>query len=94
MRSLGKIKKNKIDKTGKRQGYWEYYWLNSNLMSKGSFNNGKREGEWEYYYECGILSSKGSFNNDRFEGIWELYDDEGDLIDIKLYENGVLIKEL
>ena len=91
MRSFGK---NRTDRLGRKQGLWESYWRNGNLYYKGSFNNGKREGEWEYYYECGILSSKGSFNNDRFEGIWELYDDEGDLIDIKLYENGVLKKEL
>lgn len=63
MRSIDKVIKNKKDKSGKRQGYWEYYWLNSNLMSKGSFKDDKADGIWEFYNIHGSLNHKRLYEN-------------------------------
>jgi antitoxin component YwqK of YwqJK toxin-antitoxin module len=40
MRSLDKVIKNKTDKNGLKQGYWEYYYSNGNLICKGLYLNG------------------------------------------------------
>ena len=37
MRSLGK---NRLDGSGRKQGYWEFYYSNGNLICKGLYNNG------------------------------------------------------
>ena len=64
MRSLGK---NRIDKNGLKQGYWEYYYENGNIMSKGSFKDDKPEGMWEDYYINGNLECKGSYKDNEME---------------------------
>ncbi len=40
---------NGLNDKGQRHGYWEDYYLNGNLLSKGNFINGKRDGYWEWY---------------------------------------------
>lgn len=40
---------NKYDEEGERHGYWEWYWDNGNLLSKGNYHNGNRIGLWEWY---------------------------------------------
>ena len=74
------VRINQYDiETGKKEGYWEEYWDNGQLGSKGSYINGKKEGIWEGYWINGQLGSKGSYNNGKKEGIWEYYYDNGQL---------------
>ena len=47
------MKKNQINKDGKRHGYHEAYWSNGNLWYKGDFKDGKRHGYCEDYYSNG-----------------------------------------
>ena len=35
---------------GLREGYWEQYWMNGNLMFRGNYKNNEREGYWEQYW--------------------------------------------
>ena len=43
---------------GEKHGYWEYYWSNGQLDSKGNYVNGQRHGYWESYNYNGQLKSK------------------------------------
>ena len=43
---------------GEKHGYWEYYYYNGQLYSKGKYVNGNRHGYWEYYHTDGQLDSK------------------------------------
>jgi antitoxin component YwqK of YwqJK toxin-antitoxin module len=72
------IRINQYDYKGIKQGYWEKYFDNGNLYSKGSYINGKRDGIWEKYYYNGQLESKGSYKNDKKDGIWEEWFYHGD----------------
>ena len=63
MRSFGK---NRTDRNGLKQGYWEYYYENGNILSKGSYKDDKAEGMWEYYYTDGSLYNKKLFENGYF----------------------------
>ena len=55
------MEKNLRSKEGKKEGYWEYYYINGKLAFKGNFKNGKREGYWEVYlikYSRSVLQSQ------------------------------------
>ena len=58
--------KNWVDKKGRKQGYWEIYWDNGQLHSKGLYENDIQNGVWEYYYDNGSLYSKKLFENGYF----------------------------
>ena len=49
------VRINQYDSEGRRQGYWEYYYSNGNLSSKGNYINGKNDGVWEFYWNNGNL---------------------------------------
>lgn len=70
---------NQKNKYGKPDDYWEHYYSNGDIHSKGSFINGYRHGLWEYYNFNGILFSKGNHINGIRDGYWELYYDNGTL---------------
>ena len=44
------------NENGKQHGYWEDYYPNGNLWSKGNYVDGKPHGYWEYYYYNGNLN--------------------------------------
>ena len=39
-------------------GYWEWYYNNGNLSTKGNYTDGKRTGYWEMYYLNGEIMLK------------------------------------
>jgi antitoxin component YwqK of YwqJK toxin-antitoxin module len=92
MRSLNKVIKNKTDKNGLKQGYWEFYHDKNQLHSKGLYKDGLKESMWEFYLSNGQLHYKGSYKEGKEDGIWEIYDD-GNLTCRMLY-NGNLTKWL
>ena len=52
---------NQYNSQGNREGYWEWYFKNGQLMCKGHYVNGKEEGYWEWYYDNGQLSFKSHY---------------------------------
>lgn len=74
-----------IDEEGRRQGYWEQYYMDpeGQLKSKGKYKDGKKIDEWEYYFENNQLQQKGKYVKDeKPSGLWKWY-----------YENGQLLRE-
>ena len=65
---------NQYNEKGEPDGYWERYFINEKLSTKGTYINGKRHGYWEYYFRNGKFHWRGSFNNDQLIGYWEWYD--------------------
>jgi antitoxin component YwqK of YwqJK toxin-antitoxin module len=66
MRSL--ISKNRLDRSGRKQGYWESYYSDGVLQSKGLYKNDERHGIWEYYYSDGdLIKTKIYKNNNLIE---------------------------
>ena len=62
-----------INDKGERHGYWEVYYSNGQLYTKGNYVNGKPHGSWEVYYDNGLLSSKGNYVAGKLHGSWEFY---------------------
>tara|TARA_R110000851_G_scaffold209517_2_gene361934 strand:- start:2400 stop:2636 length:237 start_codon:yes stop_codon:yes gene_type:complete len=70
--------KNQRNKEGKKDGYFEEYYSNGQLSSKGNYLNGKRHGYWEYYNH-GQLWDKGMYKNGKKHNLWESYWSNGEL---------------
>jgi antitoxin component YwqK of YwqJK toxin-antitoxin module len=49
---------NGYNEKGQKHGYWEHYWINEKLHSKGHYINGKLNGYWEYPNFSGNLIEK------------------------------------
>ena len=75
-------KVNQRDVQGSKQGFWEEYYSNGNLWSKGSYLDDKETGAWEWYYYNGNFCRKGSYLDGIEIGTWETYDREGILIEV------------
>ena len=82
-------------KNGKREGSWEGYWPNGQLMDKTNYKNGKEEGYSEWYWNNGQLGTKGNYKNGKKEGSFEGYFIDG-VLNEKLsgtYKNGVKVSD-
>ncbi len=84
---------NLYNEKGERHGYWEYYYSDGKLMSKGNLVNDKRDGYWEAYYHNGQLESKGNRVNGNRDGYWEEYYSDGQLMWKGNFANGKFIEE-
>jgi antitoxin component YwqK of YwqJK toxin-antitoxin module len=84
---------NLYNEKGQKHGYWEDYYSNGQLESKGNYVNGKRDGYWEEYYSCGKLWMKGNYVNGKQDGYWEYYYENGQLSRKGNWVNGKFIKE-
>jgi antitoxin component YwqK of YwqJK toxin-antitoxin module len=78
-----------FDENNQRTGYWEEYWDNGYISSKGNYINGKKEGYWEEYYYYGNLAWKVNYLNGLEEGYWERYWPNGNLESKGNYINGI-----
>jgi len=79
---------NQYTHDGKKEGYWEDYWKDNKIQSKGLYVNYKQEGIWRYYYLNGRLHYMGSFINGMEDGLWVYYDENGQLESKGTFING------
>jgi antitoxin component YwqK of YwqJK toxin-antitoxin module len=49
------VRINQYDLDGRKQGYWESYYLSGQLQSKGNYVNGEADGYWEYHWRNGSI---------------------------------------
>ena len=67
---------NQRDENGNRNGHWEWYYENGQLLYKCEYRHGKVYGLWEDYWSNGQISYKGEYKNKKKIGLWyySLYD--------------------
>ena len=70
---------NQLDDKGERHGYWEHYFNNKELSSKGTYINGLKNGYWEEYFLGGNIWWKGHFKNNFPTDYWVIYGRDGEL---------------
>jgi len=70
---------NQYNENGEHHGYWETYYPNGNLESKGYYINGLRDGYFEWYFSNGNLGFKAFYINDVINGYYEDYYSNGNL---------------
>jgi antitoxin component YwqK of YwqJK toxin-antitoxin module len=74
---------------GKKEGKYENFYPNGQLLMSGQIKNNKNVGEWKYFYSNGNLESSGIFENDRAQGLWSWYYPDGSLRQIGYFDKGV-----
>ena len=80
-------------KNGVKDGVYEYYDENNNLVEKGTFRDGKMDGTWDVYYANGelkgVLRSRNFYKNDLIDGVSTQYWDADQVYCQSHYENGL-----
>ena len=68
------------------------YFMNGQLIGKGTFRDGKPDGAFERYYMDGKLASKGAYKDGKRHGAYESYDEDGKLETKLNYKDGELVE--
>ncbi|WP_295673319.1 hypothetical protein [uncultured Mucilaginibacter sp.] len=70
-------------------GYWEFYYPQGTIKSKGIFDaRGERDGTWLIYFRSGKLKAKETSSNGKLEGVQEYYFENGNPSSIENYTHG------
>ena len=70
-----------IDRKGKRQGEWTYFYKSGKVKSVGSYKNNRRVGEWNFYHENGKTEQVGKYDKrGKATGMWMWYHDNGNVL--------------
>ena len=62
-----------VDKKGKKQGEWSFFYENGDVKSKGEFKNDKEIGNWKYFFSGGLIEQKGRYIKGKPDGLWEWF---------------------
>lgn len=77
------LAKGELNEDGQRIGYWEEYYADGSVKSKGKYKDGIKIGEWSHFFANGTLEQKGKYTKDgKPSGLWVWY-----------YENGNVLRE-
>ena len=88
---------------GLKHGYWKYYQPNGNLkrvekwvmgeLQQDATEVAKIEIRREIDPQTGKLAFKGAYRNGKPEGVHRRYDDEGNVIESKIFSEGIMLFE-
>jgi uncharacterized protein len=84
------LAKGMIDEEDRRQGYWEEYYYDGTLKSKGSYLDGKKIGDWEFYSADGSIEQKGEYlKGEKATGLWKWYHLNGKILREETFRKGL-----
>lgn len=84
------LSKGIMDKRGKRQGEWTYFYKSGKVKSVGSYKNGRRIGDWTFYHENGKNEQIGKYDKrGKPEGLWMWYHDNGNVLREEEFDRGI-----
>ena len=80
-------------KNGKRDGCYNYFHKNGQLMFRGNYKNGKLHGPFEgFHHYNGQLIETGDYKNGNPQGPWQRFDVNGNLVSSQIFKNGKWIE--
>jgi len=98
-----KIKEEGPYVNGLKNGYWKFYQANGNLkrvekwvmgvLQENAQETAKITVKREIDPRTGKLAFKGSYRNDKPEGVHRKYNNEGEVVESKIYDDGILLFE-
>lgn len=84
------LAKGLLDEAGRRQEYWEEYYLNEQLKSKGKYKDGEKIEAWEYYFDTGKIEQKGKYTKKgKLTGVWTWYHKNGEILREESFRKGL-----
>lgn len=81
-----------IDEEGRRQGYWEEYYIEpeGQIKSKGKYKDGNRIEDWKFYFANNQLQQEGKYLKDgKPTGLWRWYYKSGKLLREERFRKGL-----
>lgn len=90
---------NRVDKNGKKQGYWVHY-FNGNKKTcadstrkkaDGFYMDNKKQGKWTEYYCSGKIKGNISYADDNYNGPFKFYNEKGTLVEEGTMQNKKVI---
>jgi antitoxin component YwqK of YwqJK toxin-antitoxin module/CHAT domain-containing protein len=79
------MEKGSYDSSGKKTGYWEFYYENGNKKSEGEFKNGSNHGNWKFYHDNGVVKTEGPCLAGMYEGEIKKYYPSGKAESVAMY---------
>lgn len=83
---------------GVRQKTVREYWEGTNILKvkklmifNSTYNLWVIEGKSIHYHINGNINKEYNYINDKLDGVQKIYNDQGQIIEIHIYDNGLLI---
>ena len=67
-----------------------WYYESGEIQSEGNYKEGKQDGQFVEYYESGKIKWEGNYKEG--DGKYVGYDEDGNITDEDIYENGVCVE--
>ena len=65
------------DGTYRREGRWEFLYVNGLKGMEGTYHNGKKEGVWTTWYENGLKGMEETYRDGKLDGAWTTWYENG-----------------
>ncbi len=97
----GQIEYKSGFKRGKESGEWSHWYYNGQQSRHGFYKKNKLEGEYKRWYlrandvsDNNQLEIQCYYKKDKKEGECKIWNEEGELVEHKIYENDEVVKDL
>jgi len=89
----GKVRESGIWQDEHWVGSYKYFYESGQLSYDWNYNSkGKREGEQKYFHKNGAKMYEGSWINGQTSGVLKVYNEDGLLVEEKVYQDGKFAK--
>jgi antitoxin component YwqK of YwqJK toxin-antitoxin module len=90
----GNVKvKGQRNSKGQREGLWEWFYENGNILLRTPFKEGKEDGIEEWFWKELRNRCRTPFKGGKVDGIETFYDEQGNIVKTTLWKDGELIEE-
>ncbi len=84
------VAKGKIDEEERKQGYWEEFYPNGAIKSKGKYIDGEKIENWEFFFLSGKKEQEGTYvKGGKQNGTWTWYYETGEILRKEEFRKGL-----
>jgi hypothetical protein len=84
--------KGQKNSKGQREGIWEWFYPNGNILCRIPCKEGKKDGIGEWFYPSGNIQWRIPYKEDKRDGIVEWFDEQGNITETRVWKDGELIE--
>jgi antitoxin component YwqK of YwqJK toxin-antitoxin module len=84
--------KGQENSKGQREGLWEMFYKNGNILCRTPYKEDKIDGIEEWFYENGNIKWRIPYKNGMEDGVQEWFDKQGNIIETYLWKDGEIIE--
>jgi len=84
--------KGQLNSKGEREGIWEWFYTNGNILWRTSYKNGMENGIEDSFYPNGNIEIRTPYKKGNADGVQEWFDEQGNITKTILWKDGKLIE--